>query len=467
MPINMLPDDVLLAIFDFCMQVCVVDRVVLEEEIEAWQPLVHVCQQWRRVVFGSPHRLKLRLYCKTKTRTPLRDTLSVWPALPLIIDGNVLQPEDLDNITALLERSDHAYRIKLSTFVKSHRKQILAAMQKPFPELTHLHLSSNAVTVVPDAFLGGSAPRLRQLYLYGIPFPGLPKLLLSATHLRELHLVNIPHSGYFSPEALVTALSMLTSLRLLSLEFQSPQPRPYRRPPPLTRSVLPFLRSLRFKGVSEYLEDLVARIDRFDTPQLFSLRITLFNQIVFDTPQFIQFITHTPRLKALKEARLAFKNDAAEVTISSPFGPGYGNINVEIKCRESGWQFSSLEQVCTRCLPPLSALENLYIYENPKSPPDWRDDIENTLWLELLHPFSAVKNLYLSEEFVPRVAPALQELVGGRTAEVLPTLQNIFLEGRELPVVQEGIATFVAARQLSGHPITVSLWERDGTIGGP
>jgi hypothetical protein len=456
MPTNVFPDVVLLAIFDFC----VVDQVVRGEDIEAWQPLVHVCRQWRNVVFGSPHRLKLRLYCKSKTRRPLRDTLGVWPALPLVIDGNVLQPKEFDNITALLERSDRAYRINLATFINSHWEQVLAAMQKPFPELTHLELFSNAVTVVPDSFLGGSAPRLRGLDLNGIPFPGLPKLLLSATHLRELYLVNIPRSGYFPPEAIVTALSTLTSLQSLSLGFRSPQSRPDRCPPPPTRSVLPFLRMLKFKGVTEYLEDLVARID---APQLAFLNITLFNQIVLDTPQFIQFITHMPRLKAAKEARLSFKDDAAEVTIvsshPSPFGTGYGNI--KISCRESDWQVSSLEQVCTLCLPPLSALEDLSIYENPKSPPDWRDNIENTLWLELLHPFSTVKNLYLSEEFVPRVAPALQELVGDRTAEVLPTLQNIFLEGRELSVVQEGIATFVAARQLSGHPITVSLWERD------
>jgi hypothetical protein len=34
-----------------------------------------------------------------------------------------------------------------------------------------------------------------------------------------------------------------------------------------------------------------------------------------------------------------------------------------------------------------------------------------------------------SDEFVPRIAPALQELVGGRTTEVLPALENILLQG--------------------------------------
>ena len=62
------------------------------------------------------------------------------------------------------------------------------------------------VPVVSDTFLGRSAPRLRIFALGGIPFPGLPKLLMSATHLVYLHLSDIPHSGYISPDAMITAL---------------------------------------------------------------------------------------------------------------------------------------------------------------------------------------------------------------------------------------------------------------------
>jgi hypothetical protein len=341
-------------------------------------------------------------------------------------------------------------------------------MQKPFPELTFLWLySRKVVTVVPDSFLGGSAPRLLVLRLHGMSSPGLPTLLLPFTHLLILHLSNIPHSGYFSPEAIVNAVSTLTGLHMLGLEFLSPHSFPdgeTRHLPPLTRSALPALGQLCFKGASEYLEDLVARID---IPQLDSLNITLFNQIVFHTPQLIHFITRTPTLKAPEKACLDFDFDIAGVTLSSPNRPGHGMLNVKILCSELDWQVSSLEQVCTSCLPPLSALEDLYIYEeSPMTTLDWRSrNTENTLWLELLQPFPAVKSLYLSEDFAPLVARALQELVGGRTLEVLLTLQNIFLDDLELvePLpVPEGIAKFVAARQLSGHPITISLWERYG-----
>jgi hypothetical protein len=63
------------------------------------------------------------------------------------------------------------------------------------------------------------------------------------------------------------------------------------------------------------------------------------------------------------------------------------------------------------------------------------------------------------------MAPAVQELVEGRTTEVLLTLESIFLEGiQPSGPIQDGIGKFVAARQLSGRPITVSLWLREGWV---
>jgi hypothetical protein len=201
------------------------------------------------------------------------------------------------------------------------------------------------------------------------------------------------------------------------------------------------------------LDDLVARID---APQLNILHITFFNDIVFDTPQLIQLIRRTPRLKAPQEARVTFDGDGVGVNLSSlPSDMNF--FYVGISCRELDWQVSSVEQVCTSSSPLLSALEDLYLSSRAHR----QDNIENALWLELLHPFRAVKNLYLSEEFAPRIGPALQELVGPRVTEVLPTLQNIFVEGLQpLGPVQEGIRQFVATRQVASNPIAVSRWDR-------
>ena len=55
--------------------------------------------------------------------------------------------------------------------------------------------------------------------------------------------------------------------------------------------------------------------------------------------------------------------------------------------------------------------------------------------------------------------PALQELAEDRSTEVLPTLQNIFLEEPQPSgTVQACIQQFIAMRQAINHPITVSLW---------
>ena len=120
-----------------------------------------------------------------------------------------------DNIIVLLGQSNRVHEVILD-LVEWQLQKVLAVMQAPFPELTHLEFYSNGkmFTVIPDSFLGGSAPRLKYFRSEGIAFPGLPKLLLSATHLAELYLINIPHSGYISPEAMVALLSVSSSLKI-------------------------------------------------------------------------------------------------------------------------------------------------------------------------------------------------------------------------------------------------------------
>ena len=118
MSFDMLPDDVLLEIFDFH----VIVRVHLKD-VEAWQSLVHVCQRWRRLVFGPPRRLNLRLFCATETQTRMRDTLDIWPALPLvglIIRGSA-SPEELDNIIAVLELNNRVCDIGIDFFSSTLR----------------------------------------------------------------------------------------------------------------------------------------------------------------------------------------------------------------------------------------------------------------------------------------------------------------------------------------------------------
>ena len=431
-------------------------RFEWKSEVEAWQTLVHVCRRWRSLVFRSPRRLDLQLFCTSET--PAKDTLDVWPALPLTISStSTLTPWTTDNIIVALRQSRRVYKVDL--FLTSWKsEEVLAVMQAPFPELTDLKLISKdeRSPVIPDSFLGGFAPRLQFLNLSNIIFPG--NLLLSATQLVRLEL-RIPHSGYISPEAMIAPLSMLSKLEVLFLTFQSSQSRPdwgSRSPPRPERPILPALHRFYFKGVTEYLEDLVTHID---APQLKDLHITFFNQIDFDCPRLAQFINRTLTLRPLDEAHVEFYDTAASIRLLSLASKSsFFGLQIYISCREPDWQLSSIEQVCNS-LHSLSMVEDLYIGQGC-----WRlvwknDVIENSLLLRLLLPFTAVKNLYLSEDFAPFIAAALRELVGDRVTEVLPSLQNIFV--RELEPswpFRKNIRPFVAARQLFGHPIAISSW---------
>ena len=397
--------------------------------------------------------------------------MDVWPPLPLVISDLDSRTKGVDNIVALLGHSDRVCQIEFIDIPNSrHLEKVFAATKRPFPQLTDLMLCSSSSPdetpvkrpVLPESFLGGFAPRLRELSLDRIPFPGLPKLLLSATNLVGLHLFFIPHSGYFPPDAMLAALTTLTNLESLHLQFKSPRSRPNqasRRPSPPTRFVLPFLSSLKFKGANEYLEVILAGID---APQLSTLFTSFFTQIEFGAPKLVEFICRTPRLKELECACVTFEYDAARVDLSSRT-PDYRTLNVGIICRDGNMHLSSLVQFFALSLPPLSTLGYLFIYEGRCSPlEDWQDliDITPSQWLELLHSFAAVRHLYLSEEMAPRIGLALQE-IGSRTTEILPNLEVIFLEGLEPSgPVQEDIGRFVASRQVTNHLIAVVFWDR-------
>jgi hypothetical protein len=368
----------------------------------------------------------------------------------------------LDNIAAALEHNARICRIDLWRIPRSQVGKLLTAIRQPFPALTRLQLELQDETapVDPSSFLGGSAQGLHSLTLVSVPFPGLPKLLLSAAHLVHLQLWRIPHSGYISPEAMVAGLSVLTRLESLFIGFESPRCRPdrrTRRPPTPTRTVLPVLTELWFKGASEYLEDLMARID---VPPLEKLGITFFHQLIFDTSQVAQFISRTPKFKTSEEARVVFSD--RDVSFTLPQQSDRALAEFGISCRQPDWQLSSVAQVFSSFFRQslIPAVEHLHILENGFSRLDWQDDIENNQWLELFHSFPAVKSLYISSEFMPRIALALQELAAVRVTEVLPALQTLFLEPLPSGPVQEIIGQFVAARRLAGHPITVTRWER-------
>ena len=175
---------------------------------------------------------------------------------------------------------------------------------------------------------------------------------------------------------MVTSLSALTSLEYFRLHFPYSRLRPAlesRCLPsrPLTRIILPGLTKIIFKGAREYLDEILARIV---APRLNELRIALFDQIIFDTPQLFQFISRRPTLRAPEKGHIAFNSGTILVEFPSQTSD-YGVLSLETPCTASEWQLSSLEQVCTSSFPPLSALEDLYIFGDLGDPPRRPDGV--------------------------------------------------------------------------------------------
>ena len=461
MSIDILPDEALLEIFSFYL-------VEKSKHIEPWIPLVHVCRRWRSIIFASPRRLDVRVFY-TPNR-PVKGMLSIWPNLPiqiLVIRYQSSRWQGESNVVAALEHADRICRIELDGPC-FQLEQILPAMQKPLPALASLAIGCSdydyqqAMPLIPEAFLGGSAQHLRSCNLLAVEFPGIWRLLLTANHLVTLGLWNIPDSMHTSPEEMTTCLSTMPHLESLSIAFQPPQSL-HNRPDqpnsplsPLTRVVLPSLTKFQFQLMSECIEDFVSRID---VPLLDKFDITFFDQPVFDTPRLHDFLTRIENSEAHSRGNVAFGPSCIK------FGLELGPLSFElaILCRGIGRQVSSMAQLCSSSLYLPSALERLDIRGSHLVPLWYRqDDVEDSdpQLLDLFRPFTGLKDLRLSGGIVQHYALALRELARERLTEVLPELQNLFIERLEPSgPIQEAIGQFAAERQLSGLPVMIHSWD--------
>ncbi|KAH9957644.1 hypothetical protein BGW80DRAFT_1465734 [Lactifluus volemus] len=210
---------------------------------------------------------------------------------------------------------------------------------------------------------------------------------------------------------------------------------------PLTRAILPALTEFRFRGVSEYLEDLLARID---VPQLEYLSVWFFQQEVFNTRQVI---SHSRALGPFH---------CATVT----FGQFSTHINLQ---RAPGQQVSvsSIAQICTQLSPLLSSVTKLYIESIEASEGDDVGDLMDNpdLLLLLFHQFAAVWTLHLSGQILPILVSFLGRLTGESVIGVLPELQNLYLRDNVLRCFEEpqALEKFIAACRDSDHPVTYGV----------
>ena len=492
--VEILTDDILLEVFDWYR------RTLLEQWTNTWKwvTLVHVCRRWRYIVFGSPRRLDLWLPCTYGT--PVRRRLACWPSLPIFIkywaslEFRPPSSEDEDNLIAALEHPDRVRKLQLAV-TSSQLEKVAERMQMAFAGLTSLSLwldEGTTTPTLPKTFLAGCAsPRLRDISLVGVAFPGLPQRLASTIGLVSLRLLEVPEAGYIPPDVMATCLSTLPHLRSLCINFHSPLSAHHNRRgnKPLAPSMaLPSLTSFNFRGTSEYLEDLVAKID---APRLSEVNISFINQLIFEVPHLSRFIR---QMEVLKSARVSEVESSPGngVSITMTLDPdqnqnqdqnedqdqsrlvvaaegnatpsscslGHHNLSLRVTCTDLDWQISSIAQICHQT-SLLSNINHIDIRADGirlscSRKEDEGDMVGSVPWLDFFHTFPSVARLRICGELGPYVASALEGIAVDVETEtigkVLPELRILLFEcSRKSASVER----FVAARQLFSLPLVV------------
>ena len=440
----MLSDDILLNIFHH----------FLRSSPQFWHTLTHVCQKWRQIIFESPLGLRLQLHCTYGT--PVLTALRYWPPFPLVVNYGEIQrppaPEDEDNIMAALEHADRVHSISFT--VSSSFLNKLSTISKPFSELEDLVLlpGDNSELTLPSVFWWGH--RLRTLRSTRIAFPSLPQLLHPSQNLVDIQIHEIPSVGYFSPEAFANALCGMTQLQTLSLHLLSfPPRREYLSLPPSPgdRVVLPVLTRFKYRGISKYLDILVARID---APRLRDIETRFFSQPTLDAWQLSGFVNRIELLRSPLRADILSSGGAISITFTQP--GAYTRLILQISCEQLDWQLSFISQICGQFSSFISSVEELDI--KTAGPLRVPDHMGNDQWLQVIRAFDDAKDIHVPGEFVTDILHAFRLADEGHDV-MLPSLQNLDVKG-PTPVGEpwwEAVDSFISQRQLSGHPVQIYI----------
>ncbi|KAI0249048.1 hypothetical protein BJV78DRAFT_1156085 [Lactifluus subvellereus] len=398
-----------------------------------WYKLAQVCQRWRYLILASPSRLDLQLVCTYGT--PVADMLAHSPPLPLTInyenDGRETTVEDEEGILLALQHRDRVRRIRL-ILPASRLQNLVTAIDEQFPILERVWIGSQTEgdgVVLPRTF---QAPHLRRLGMWNVALPMRSPLLTTSVGLTALSLGDISPSFYFPPLYLLTRLSLLPQLESLTICFHSPLPnldveRHLLDIPNTTHVTLPNLGWFRFRGVSAYLEGLLARID---APVLSNLLIVFFNQLTFTVPRLLDFM-HASENFSLSAVRLEFIGDGFVLRRDYREKPMFGPFYLKVLCRHLDWQVSSAGQILSALQPVLSSVEQLTLSHGEHNQSlDWHNEVDHTQWRELLRPFSNVKTLHVQNELMEKLSRSLRsEGEQEQPLELPPNLEELGYSG--------------------------------------
>ena len=382
------------------------------------------------------------------------------PPLPLIINFM-----DKDKICALSVKDEEAILLALQDRARVRRIGLMmpatnllkpiAAMDGQFPVLERLFIwpksEDNMTLMLPTGF---QAPHLRNFSLIYIVLPMRSPLLTTALGLVSLGLLDMPPLAHFHPSNLVARLSSLPQLESLSIGFKSAVPTrdvdgQLFRTPIVAHTTLPSLRVFFFRGVSAYLDGLLARIT---IPLLHSLHIRLYNQLTFTAPHLLQFMGRTENLR-FGSAKLSFYPDNIILTANGSRQNRISLLGVEIGCRHVDWQVSAAAQVFNALVPALSVVERLSLgyEEHNASSEQQHNEVGRTQWREVLRPFSNVKVLQVADGLIKNLSRSLQPDVGEPPLELLPQLKElVYYKGGE---PNDAFTSFLHTRQNAGRPV--------------
>ncbi|KAF8269971.1 hypothetical protein EI94DRAFT_1724020 [Lactarius quietus] len=456
--IHWLNDDILLDIFN-CYRL---DHEYGWKYQLGWLKLSHVCQRWRHLMYESTFHLDMQIKCTDGA--PILDTLDHLPPLPLYVNYEYGHPSmterDESGLYHALRLHDRVFEIRLC-LPPSILHKCFALMDKHFPILERLHLSAESTAdnittlTLPKAFL---APNLRYLVLPGISPPRRLRVLTSTVSLVTLKLTDIHTSSYFRPRLLAARLSSLPQLEFLSIYFSVPIPRPSTERELLgklgTPVTLPNLKVLEFKGVSAYLECLVAQIR---APLLERFVITLFNQIAFALPHLSYFINITEVFKATKVTRIIFGRDMVSIyTYHDKIRLNREPFFLSVRCKQLDWQIDCAAQICSWLIPTLSGVERLLLQLYVETmPTEWQNgEIESTTWHEILRSFMGVKYVYIFDGLSKELSRALQLNEIGSDPGFLPELQQFKFSA----VADNLFMSFIDTRRVVGRPVLFLPW---------
>jgi F-box-like len=412
--IERLPDDVLTEIFGFDRPISISFPTIFWSPRQSWDwhRLVHVCRRWRHIIFDSPRYLNLQLFCTHGT--PVKNNLDCWPALPIVMEYPqrstsffYLNPNsDADNIMAALQHSDRICEIQLNVTTPLLEK-LTTLPQESFPALEYLELETDSDNglILPNEFFVGPFPNLHVLHVARIAFPALQRVLPSARNLVELHLGELPSSGYITPAALLTFLPVMPHLERLFLHFRSPISRPISggyRPAPQGRAVLLALKWFVFHGVSEDLECLSSGID---APGIMYIDVTFFNQAtIFVTSQLLQFISRTQTQMSHDTAELyCLKNDISMTLTQRGRRP---RMMLRVLCMPLDWQLSCMAEILAELYPIVRDIRSFRINRIPSD--SVQDGVDPSPLLELFRPFTNVEELLLPQHVESHVRYILE-----------------------------------------------------------